>query len=185
MRGVPEVPAGLTVRPDLLTSEEEGALLGWVAGLPFEHVVMRGVSSRRRVCHFGAGYDFDARAATPGEPLPAQLQGLRERAAAFAAVAPGSLAEALVTEYAAGATIGWHKDAQAFGSVVVGVSLASDAVMRFQRRAAGGERRVHEQPLPRRSAYVLTGAARWTWQHSIPSVSALRYSVTFRQLRQD
>lgn len=184
MHGVAEVPAGLAVRPDFLTPEQERALVEWAAGLPLEHVVMRGVASRRRVCHFGAGYDFDARAATPGEPLPAPLLALREQAAAFAGVAPGSLAEALVTEYAPGATIGWHKDAQAFGSVVVGVSLSSDTVMRFQRRAVGGERRVHEQPLPRRSAYVLTGAARWTWQHSIPPVAALRYSVTFRQLRQ-
>jgi alkylated DNA repair protein (DNA oxidative demethylase) len=70
----------------------------------------------------------------------------------------------------------------AFGGVVVGVSLGSACVMRFQRTAAGGERRVFEQPLAPRSAYVLTGAARWTWQHSIPSVAEDRWSVTFRQL---
>lgn len=35
-----------------------------------------------------------------------------------------------------------------------------------------------------RSAYLLTGQARWTWQHSIPPGSALRYSLTFRTLRQ-
>ncbi len=55
--------------------------------------------------------------------------------------------------------------------------------MRFQRRAAGGERRVFEQPLERRSGYVLSGAARSVWQHSIPAVAQERYSVTFRTVR--
>jgi alkylated DNA repair protein (DNA oxidative demethylase) len=183
MRGMPEVPAGLVVRPDLVTDDEEAQLVEHCAAADLQPLVMRGVASRRRVAHFGAGYDFDARAATPAAPLPAYLLGLRERCAALADVPPESFVEALVTEYDVGASIGWHKDALAFGSVVVGVSLGSDAVMRFQRRAAGGERRVHEQPLPRRSAYVLSGAARWSWQHSIPPVTELRWSVTFRQLR--
>jgi len=34
-----------------------------------------------------------------------------------------------------------------------------------------------------RSAYVMGGAARAAWQHSIPAVDALRYSITFRTLR--
>ena len=37
--------------------------------------------------------------------------------------------------------------------------------------------------LERRSAYVLTGEARQQWQHAIPGVPALRYSLTFRTLR--
>lgn len=183
MRGVPEVPAGLVMHPDLLTPEEEAELVERCAAEDLQPLVMRGVPSRRRVAHFGAGYDFDAQSATPAAPVPDHLLGLRGRCAALADVSPDSFVEALVTEYDVGASIGWHKDALVFGPVVVGVSLGSDAVMRFQRRAAGGERRVHEQPLPRRSAYVLSGAARWTWQHSIPAVAELRWSVTFRQLR--
>jgi alkylated DNA repair dioxygenase AlkB len=31
-----------------------------------------------------------------------------------------------------------------------------------------------------RSAYILRGAARWQYQHSIPAVKTLRYSITFR-----
>ncbi len=38
-------------------------------------------------------------------------------------------------------------------------------------------------PLPDSLAYVLTGSARFAWQHSIPPVSSLRYSITFRTLR--
>ena len=33
------------------------------------------------------------------------------------------------------------------------------------------------------SAYLLSGPARREWEHSIPALEALRYSVTFRNLR--
>jgi hypothetical protein len=36
-----------------------------------------------------------------------------------------------------------------------------------------------------RSAYLLRGPARRDWQHSIPPVDELRYSITFRSLRQE
>jgi alkylated DNA repair dioxygenase AlkB len=36
-----------------------------------------------------------------------------------------------------------------------------------------------------RSAYVLKGASRTEWEHSIPAVESLRYSITFRNLRRD
>jgi len=101
----------------------------------------------------------------------------------MAGVDPLRFEQALVTRYPVGATIGWHRDARAFGTVVGGVSLESGCVMRFQRRAAGGERWVFEQPLARCSAYVLSGAARWVWQHSIPGVARERNSITFRTLR--
>lgn len=42
---------------------------------------------------------------------------------------------------------------------------------------------MYELELARRSGYVLTGAARSSWQHSIPPVPQLRYSLTFRTLR--
>ena len=55
-------------------------------------------------------------------------------------------------------------------------------MMRFQRRVRD-QRRVYEAELAPRSAYLLAGRARSVWQHSIPPVPALRYSVTFRTLR--
>jgi alkylated DNA repair dioxygenase AlkB len=54
--------------------------------------------------------------------------------------------------------------------------------MRFQR-TAGGEREVAAVELAPRSAYVLSGPARWSWQHSIPGTKAQRWSVTFRTLK--
>jgi alkylated DNA repair dioxygenase AlkB len=54
--------------------------------------------------------------------------------------------------------------------------------MRFQRRTAE-VRRTYVLELEPRSAYALTGPARWSWQHSISATPALRYSVTFRTLK--
>ena len=90
--------------------------------------------------------------------------------------------QALVTRYPPGSVIGWHRDAPAFGPTVAGLSLGSSCLLRFQRGRADN-RRVYEVELAPRSAYVLAGAARASWQHSIPAVPELRYSITFRQLR--
>ncbi len=95
---------------------------------------------------------------------------------------PPDLAEALLQRYPPGAGIGWHRDAPMFGTVV-GVSLGASCTLRFQR-GKGDERRVFGLELEPRSAYVLTGAARWRWQHSIPPTKNLRYSVTFRTVKE-
>ncbi len=178
-----EEPAGLVYRPDFVTPDEEADLLAFLVGLDFHEVVMHGQAARRTVRHYGFDYAYESRTATPGEPLPDALVPLRERCAELAAIEPGALAEALVTRYPGGAGIGWHRDAPMFGSPVVGVSLGSACRMRFQR-SAGGVRRTFSLDLEPRSAYVLAGAARWAWQHSIPATNGLRYSVTFRTLRE-
>jgi alkylated DNA repair dioxygenase AlkB len=98
----------------------------------------------------------------------------------MAGLAPEALVHALVNEYPPGAPIGWHRDKAAFGQVV-GVSLLSPCTLRFRRPdGSGWERR--SLTLEPRSAYWLAGEARLAWEHSIPPVEALRYSVTFRTL---
>jgi alkylated DNA repair dioxygenase AlkB len=86
----------------------------------------------------------------------------------------------LVSEYAAGAGIGWHRDKAVFGEVLA-VSLLSPCRLRFRRRhGPGWERRTLE--VRPRSLYILRGAAREVWEHSVPPLDALRYAVTFRTL---
>src|SRR5205814_9520969 len=92
-----------------------------------------------------------------------------------------SLEQALVTEYAPGAAIGWHKDRPVFGEVM-GLSLASACTFRLRKAVGKKWARVSVQANPR-SAYFFEGPARWEWEHSIPPVETLRYSVTFRNLR--
>jgi len=142
---------------------------------------MHGVVARRRVLHFGWSYAFDSARIAPGPEIPDYLLGLRERLGRFAAVAPEDLREALITEYPAGAGIGWHRDAPAFG-IVAAVSLMAPCRMRF-RRGETGQWETTEITLEPRSAYAITGVSRSGWQHSIPPTKALRYSITFRTLR--
>jgi alkylated DNA repair dioxygenase AlkB len=164
-----------------VSAKEEAALVSAFEAAPFSEVRMRGQVARRTVLHYGYRYDYEGWKVVPTDPLPASLEWLRERAATLADVAAAELAEVLVTRYPPGAGIGWHRDAPLFGPRVVGVSLLAACRLRFQRRAAAG-RRVFALGVAPRSAYVLAGAARWAWQHSIPAVAELRYSVTFRTL---
>ena len=64
---------------------------------------------------------------------------------------------------------------------VIGVSLLAPCTFRFRRKSGSKwERRsLTAQP---RSMYLLRGPSRTEWEHSIPGVDALRYSVTFRSL---
>ena len=88
----------------------------------------------------------------------------------------------MLTEYPPGAPIGWHRDAPPFGDVI-GISLLSACRFRFRRGRTGAWETTEVQLMPR-SIYLLTGPARTEWEHCIPAVSALRYSITFRTLRQ-
>jgi alkylated DNA repair dioxygenase AlkB len=113
--------------------------------------------------------------------MPPFLLPLRRRAAALAGLGPAAFQHALVTEYAPGAGIGWHRDKPHFDEVI-GVSLLAPCRLRFRRRRGAGWERC-AVPLAPRSAYLLAGPAREDWEHSISAMSALRYSVTFRSRR--
>lgn len=175
------LPQGLRHQDDFLHPAEESALLARMAALEFHEVRMRGVAARRRVVQYGWKYSFETFKMTEGPPLPDFLVPIRDRAAACAELPAAHLSEALLTEYSPGATIGWHRDAPGFG-VVVGISLGAPCRFRF-RRGRTGAWETFELPLAPRSIYVLEGEARSQWQHSIPAVKALRYSITFRTLR--
>jgi alkylated DNA repair dioxygenase AlkB len=178
----PGAPDGLRRQPELITPEEERTLAAEIAALPLKPFEFRGFEGKRRVAFFGWRYDFNGRGLGEAEPIPPFLLPLRERAAAFLGVTPEALAHVLVTEYAAGAPIGWHRDRPEFGDVV-GVSLLAPCTFRLRRRSGKGWER-HAFIAEPRSAYTLQGPARSEWEHSIPPVEALRYSITFRTLRQ-
>jgi DNA oxidative demethylase len=177
-----EAPPGLVYRPDLLSEDEERGLLEEIERLDFHEIRMHGVVARRTARHFGFDYDYERRGLIQdADPVPEWILPVREAAGALAAVPPDDLVEVLVQRYPEGAQIGWHRDAPMFGTVV-GVSLLSACRMRF-RREVRGERRTFELELAPRSGYVLAGEARTAWQHHVPPTKSLRYSITFRTLR--
>jgi alkylated DNA repair dioxygenase AlkB len=184
----PAAPEGLVYRPGFLSDDEHRALVRWLRRLEYGDFRMHGVVARRRVVDYGFDYGADRREVTRSEvAIPDVLVPLRDRCAALAGKAPERLEQGLVAMYPPGAGVGWHRDAPQFGTVI-GVSAGSGCRMRFRRprdaatpRAAGWE--TWDAWLEPGSAYVLAGPARTAWQHAIPPVKALRWSITFRTLR--
>lgn len=180
----PALPEGWRYEPDFLTAQEEAAWLHWLAPLPFAAARYKGYEARRRVVSFGGRYDYDDNRLLPAEPVPAALWPLRERVAAWGGLPAERLAHALVAEYAPGTPLGWHRDVPDF-ELVFGVSLGSAARLRFRPYPPVQPKKadVISVDVAPRSIYRIGGAARWGWQHSVAPTAALRWSITFRTLR--
>lgn len=177
----PTPPDGFRYQAAILPPDDEQALVAQLQALPLQAFEFHGYVGRRRVLSYGWHYDFGDRTLRPADEIPPFLHPLRERAAAFADLPADDLPHALITEYGPGAAIGWHRDKGVFGDVV-GISLLAPCVFRLRRQADSGWERYSLTVEPR-SAYLLRGPARTEWEHSIPAVEALRYSITFRSLR--
>jgi alkylated DNA repair dioxygenase AlkB len=179
----PELPEGMKYTDDIVSPAEEKKLVAFITTLPlkpFEFV--GGLKGNRRVVSFGWRYDFGSHTMDKAEAIPDALIGLRDKAAAFAGLPAERMQHALVTEYAPGAGIGWHKDRPVFEQVV-GISLVAPCLFRLRRKAGAKWERKSFTAHPR-SAYLLSGASRHGWEHSIPPMRELRYSVTFRSLHE-
>ncbi|HEX8174944.1 MAG TPA: alpha-ketoglutarate-dependent dioxygenase AlkB [Pyrinomonadaceae bacterium] len=175
------LPEGLRYRKELISAADERKLLAHLTELPFREFEFHGYTGKRRVVSFGWHYDFTGRQLRKADDIPEYLLALREAAAAFASMEPYDLQHVLVIEYGPGAGIGWHRDKMVFGQVV-GLSLLSPCVLRFRRAIAKKKwERVNLLAEPR-SAYHLSGPARYEWEHSILRVDTLRYSITFRNV---
>lgn len=177
----PRYPEGFRYQPELIDAATEARMLEQIAALPFREFEFQGYTAKRRVISFGWQYDFNVQRLHRADDMPAFLLELRESAARFAGMAPTALQHVLVMEYGPGAAIGWHRDKAVFGEIV-GISLRSACTFRLRRAVGSRWERVSLIAEPR-SAYLLSGAARSEWEHSIPPVESLRYSVTFRNLR--
>jgi alkylated DNA repair dioxygenase AlkB len=175
------MPEGFRYEADVLSSDEERELVQRFADLPFREFEFHGYLGKRRVVSFGWSYDFTHRGLRRADDMPPFLLPLRDKAARFAGIAPLEFQHVLLTEYPPGAAIGWHKDRAVFGEVV-GISLASSCTFRFRRKVGTRWQRASFNAEPR-SAYLMQGPSRSEWEHSVPAVDRLRYSITFRNLK--
>ena len=175
-----ELPPGMRYEPRSLSVQEERALLDALPALPLKEFAFRGFLGKRRTASFGWRYDFNGGGFHKVDAIPAFLMPARARAACFADLDPTSLEHALVTEYAPGAGIGWHKDRSVFGDVI-GLSLLASCTFRLRRKNGTRWERRSFTAEPR-SMYLLRGLSRTEWEHSIPPLDTLRYSITFRSL---
>jgi alkylated DNA repair dioxygenase AlkB len=181
------MPTGLVYRPNFLTEFEEQELLYFFDALPLKHPLHEGVyAAKRRVMSFGWGFDYRYKKLVPGPPLPRFLVPMQQKIAKWLDIPQKHVVEALITEYTPGSAIGWHRDNETFDSII-GISLAGWCNMRFRpiKSKQIGKRKIDDivaLDLEPRSAYIMQDKIRWEWQHSVPKVETLRYSITFRTL---
>jgi hypothetical protein len=155
---VPRLPEGFRYEEELLSPEEERALMSTSERLPFREFEFRGFRGKRRTVSFGWRYDFNVRELQPTETIPTFLLGLHQKAAEFASLSECDLQHALVTEYSSGAAIGWHKDriadviGPATGGADEGIGLDTNEGARprteWLQGSGAGLRSRHKGPLP-------------------------------------
>jgi alkylated DNA repair dioxygenase AlkB len=175
----PPGPEGLSYNDDFITTVEERDLVAHIAALPLQPFQFGAFEGKRRVASFGFRYDYTSRRLYEAEPVPDWLAAMVAKVEAFGGTQT-RIAQALCTEYDVGVGIGWHRDKPQYDRVF-GLSLGSPCKFRFRRAAGDKWQRFTLEARPR-SIYVMTGASRHVWEHSIPAVEAPRYSITFRTM---
>ena len=176
----PKYPEGFQYEREIISRDDERTLIEHIRTLPLKEFEFHGFLGKRRVKSFGWRYDYDDERIKQAEPIPDFLMPLRERAARFADLLADDIQHVLVTEYDH-AGIGWHRDKANFEDII-GVSLLAPCTFRLRRKTGSSWERVSIEAEPR-SAYLMRGPSRTEWEHSIPTVDGLRYSITFRTLR--
>ncbi len=172
-------PLGLQYTADFVSPETEQELIGRIAALPLKPFQFGQYEGKRRVASFGFGYDYTLRRLREVEPIPDWLDPLLAQVESLGGPET-RIRQVLCTEYDTGVGIGWHRDKLPFDRVF-GLSLGSACKFRF-RRAAGEKWERFTLDAEPRSLYLMSGASRHVWEHSIPAVEAPRYSITFRTM---
>ncbi len=172
-------PEGLRYMPDFICHEAEQELIAHVAALPLQPFQFGQYEGKRRVASFGFRYDYSLRRLEEASPVPPWLGPITEKIEAFGGPAT-RIRQVLCTEYDTGVGIGWHRDKPHFERIF-GLSLGSACRFRFRRLSDYRWQRFTLEAEPR-SIYMMSGACRSQWEHSIPAVEAPRYSITFRTM---
>lgn len=153
--------AGLSYIPHYIDESTEASLLEIIDSQPWMHDL------KRRVQHYGWRYDYKARNVSSdlriGE-LPDWLQSyaVRLQQGGLFTETPDQV---IINEYQPGQGISAHIDCMpCFADTIASLSLGSPCVMDFTHSETGEKSSLLLEP---RSLLVLTGDARYVWQHAI------------------
>ncbi len=179
--------SGLTYIPDFISAQEQDFLLSHIDHQPWM------TDLKRRVQHYGYKYDYKARAidndAYLGR-LPDWLSSISKKLHNNH-IFPSDPDQAIVNEYFPGQGISAHIDCvPCFADTIASLSLKSSCIMDFSNPKTGEKKSI---VLEERSLIVLSGAARYEWQHAIPARKSdiingiktkrtRRVSLTFRNV---
>jgi alkylated DNA repair dioxygenase AlkB len=173
-------PNGLEYWPDFISAAEEQSLTRRIGELNLRPFQFGAYEGKRRVISFGHAYDFSRQRLEPAPSAPSWIAPFILRIESWPHGIPAKIAQVLITEYQPGASIGWHRDKKAFGSIF-GLSLGASCPFRFRNKIGSRWERFTLTVEPR-SLYLMKDDARSGWEHSIPPISEPRYSMTFRTL---
>jgi alkylated DNA repair dioxygenase AlkB len=182
-----QVPDGFVYRENFISEAEEQELIQEIQKVHLEPFKYYQFTGKRRTASFGWQYEFGASEVTVAPELPPFLLSVRTRAGNVFNIDPNTLIQASIIEYSTGSPIGWHRDIPHFG-VVIGISLGAACRMRFRKYSRVRTKQLNRDEvlsieLQPRSIYLMSGASRESWQHSIPPVKELRYAIMMRTLR--
>ncbi|NOJ47266.1 alpha-ketoglutarate-dependent dioxygenase AlkB [Bradyrhizobium archetypum] len=172
-------PEGLQYTAEFISPAEERELIAHVSALPLQPFQFGAHQGKRRVASFGFRYDYTLRRLQQADPIPGWLEAVIGKVETHGGPST-RIAQVLCTEYEVGVGIGWHRDKPQFGRIF-GLSLGASCKFRF-RRPAGEKWQRYTLAAAPRSLYMMSGASRQIWEHSIPAVEAKRYSITFRTM---
>ena len=176
---------GLTYIPEYIAHETESRLLDLIDSNPWD------CGLKRRTQHYGYKYDYTAREVTQSSYLglpPDWLQELSHklhRDKLFAKIPD----QVIINEYIAGQGIASHIDCvPCFGDTIASLSLSASCLMDFKKDNESAS--ILLEP---RSLVLLSGEARYNWQHGIAARKSdlyegvriqrqRRVSLTFRKV---
>ena len=179
---VPEAPIpGLTYLREFITKEEEEALLSEVEAGPWDEE-----NKSRRTKQYGYTFHWRnrrlnaLRSAEKG--MPSSSEATLKRLKELGLIPSAHFDQCIVNDYRGAQGIRPHRDREFFGPLVVGISLLEPVIMDFRCLRS---REVRALLLEPRSVLLLTGEARWQWQHGITAAPKLLYQgkVLLRQRR--
>jgi alkylated DNA repair dioxygenase AlkB len=166
----PQEPEGFTYKPEFLSMQEETDLLHIFSTIELTAYIHEEYEAKRRIKSYAKQTGY-----------PSFLEPFIEKAAGYAKVEVHAIEHAMITEYSPGTQIGWHRDMPPYEKII-GISLGSAVPFRFRRHHDEAWERITYTAEPR-SIYSMEGPARYVWQHSIPPVEELRYSITMRTVQ--
>lgn len=177
-------PDGFEYKAGFLSQKDQDDLLQEITKHELHAFTFQGYEAKRRVASFGYDYSFQNNTLSKGLPIPPSFDPLLVKVSGYLGINKSDFVELLITKYPVGAVINWHRDAFPF-DLIAGISLGSDCSFRLRPYDKAKQERGSIVSIPVRvgSLYILSGAARSSWQHSIAPVKHIRYSITLRTLR--
>lgn len=180
----PVLPEGFFYIPGFITEAEEKHLCELISTVELHTFHFQGYEAKRKVASYGYDWSFEKRVLSKGREIPQEFNFLIEKLSNHLSIKSEDFAELLITEYPVGSVINWHRDAPPF-DLIAGISLLSDCTFRLRPHDKAKQSRASliSFAVERRSLYIMQGAARTEWQHSVLPVKKVRYSITLRTLK--